>query len=225
MTSAPGGADADPARPGGRPARRWRRCSRLGRAGEVSDPAGLGLARLLLGGNGPEELEEFVAPRSGRSSTTTRTGTPGWPRPSRRGSTPGEPLRETAERLHIHPNTVTQRLERVGQLLGASWREPTRKLDVQLALQMAGCGVRRSATPTTGGETHTPAIGRASYHRGVRVLIVEDELFLAEAIQAGLRLEAIAADVVGDGDSALERLVGEQLRRRRARPRPARHAR
>jgi two-component system response regulator VanR len=38
------------------------------------------------------------------------------------------------------------------------------------------------------------------------VLIVEDEPYLAEAIQAGLRLEAIAADVVGDGDAALERL-------------------
>jgi two-component system, OmpR family, response regulator VanR len=41
----------------------------------------------------------------------------------------------------------------------------------------------------------------------MRVLIVEDELYLAEAIQAGLRLEAIAADVVGDGDLAIERLA------------------
>lgn len=40
----------------------------------------------------------------------------------------------------------------------------------------------------------------------MRVLVVEDELYLAEAVQAGLRLEAIAADIVGDGDSALERL-------------------
>lgn len=40
----------------------------------------------------------------------------------------------------------------------------------------------------------------------MRVLVVEDELYLAEAVQAGLRLEAIASDIVGDGDSALERL-------------------
>ncbi|WP_049573575.1 response regulator transcription factor [Streptomyces sp. SBT349] len=40
----------------------------------------------------------------------------------------------------------------------------------------------------------------------MRVLIVEDEPYLAEAVQAGLRLEAIAADTVGDGDAALERL-------------------
>src|ERR1044071_2264759 len=41
---------------------------------------------------------------------------------------------------------------------------------------------------------------------GVRVLIVEDEPYMAEAIRDGLRLEAIAADIAGDGDSALELL-------------------
>src|SRR5690606_30040467 len=40
----------------------------------------------------------------------------------------------------------------------------------------------------------------------MRVLIVEDELFLAEALRDGLRLEAIAADIAGDGDLALELL-------------------
>jgi two-component system, OmpR family, response regulator VanR len=37
-------------------------------------------------------------------------------------------------------------------------------------------------------------------------LIVEDEPYMAEAIRDGLRLEAIAADIAGDGDSALELL-------------------
>jgi two-component system response regulator VanR len=41
----------------------------------------------------------------------------------------------------------------------------------------------------------------------VRVLVVEDEPFLAEAIRAGLRLEAIAADTVGDGLAALDQLA------------------
>lgn len=40
----------------------------------------------------------------------------------------------------------------------------------------------------------------------MRVLIVEDELYLAEAIRDGLRLEAIAADIAQDGDTALEQL-------------------
>src|ERR1700756_1140198 len=41
----------------------------------------------------------------------------------------------------------------------------------------------------------------------MRVLIVEDEIYLAEAIQSGLRLEAIAADLAPDGEAALERLA------------------
>ena len=41
---------------------------------------------------------------------------------------------------------------------------------------------------------------------GMRVLVVEDEPYLAEAIRDGLRLEAIAADTAGDGDTALELL-------------------
>ncbi len=40
----------------------------------------------------------------------------------------------------------------------------------------------------------------------MRVLVVEDEIYLAEAIRDGLRLEAIAADIAGDGDRALELL-------------------
>ena len=40
----------------------------------------------------------------------------------------------------------------------------------------------------------------------MRVLLVEDEPYMAEAIRDGLRLEAIAADIAGDGDTALELL-------------------
>ena len=38
------------------------------------------------------------------------------------------------------------------------------------------------------------------------MLIVEDEPYMAEAIRDGLRLEAIAADIAADGDTALEML-------------------
>jgi DNA-binding response OmpR family regulator len=40
----------------------------------------------------------------------------------------------------------------------------------------------------------------------VRILVVEDERILAEAIAEWLRREAFAVDVVSDGDAALERL-------------------
>ncbi|MDU0312292.1 response regulator transcription factor [Phycicoccus sp. M110.8] len=41
----------------------------------------------------------------------------------------------------------------------------------------------------------------------MRVLVVEDEPWLADAVRDGLRLEAIAADVALDGDTALELLA------------------
>ncbi|MEU3193573.1 response regulator transcription factor [Streptomyces sp. NPDC006992] len=40
----------------------------------------------------------------------------------------------------------------------------------------------------------------------MRVLLVEDEPYLADAIRDGLRLEAIAADIAGDGETAMELL-------------------
>ncbi|MBC8994374.1 helix-turn-helix domain-containing protein, partial [Micromonospora chalcea] len=55
----------------------------------------------------------------------------------------GGSLARAAEQLHVHVNTVTQRLERVGQLLGADWQRPDRALEVQLALRL-----HRLRTPT-----------------------------------------------------------------------------
>src|SRR5256885_426192 len=40
----------------------------------------------------------------------------------------------------------------------------------------------------------------------MRVLLVEDEPYMADAIHDGLRLEAIAADIAGHGEAALELL-------------------
>jgi DNA-binding PucR family transcriptional regulator len=36
----------------------------------------------------------------------------------------------------VHVNTVTQRLERVGRLIGKDWSTPDRALEVQLALRL-----------------------------------------------------------------------------------------
>jgi two-component system response regulator VanR len=41
----------------------------------------------------------------------------------------------------------------------------------------------------------------------MRVLLVEDEPYMADAIRDGLRLEAIAADIAADGATALEMLI------------------
>ena len=108
----------------------------LGRVGEVSDPAGLGLARLLLGRNGPDELDAFIDSQVGpvlaydeRRGTELVGTLEAW---YAAGARPAE----TAKRLHVHPNTVGQRLERISTLLGDDWRDPGRGLDVQLALRL-----------------------------------------------------------------------------------------
>ncbi len=50
----------------------------------------------------------------------------------------GGNLSRAKDRLHIHVNTVTQRLERIGQLIGADWQQPERALELQLALHLHG---------------------------------------------------------------------------------------
>ncbi|MFE2560031.1 helix-turn-helix domain-containing protein [Streptomyces sp. NPDC059352] len=42
----------------------------------------------------------------------------------------------TKDELHVHVNTVAQRLERVGRLLGPDWQSPARTLEIQLALRL-----------------------------------------------------------------------------------------
>lgn len=42
----------------------------------------------------------------------------------------------TKDALHVHVNTVAQRLERVGRLLGTDWQTPARALEIQLALRL-----------------------------------------------------------------------------------------
>ncbi|MFJ7333051.1 helix-turn-helix domain-containing protein [Streptomyces sp. NPDC101116] len=42
----------------------------------------------------------------------------------------------TKDALHVHVNTVAQRLERVGRLLGDDWQNPARALEIQLALRL-----------------------------------------------------------------------------------------
>jgi sugar diacid utilization regulator len=41
-----------------------------------------------------------------------------------------------AKKLHVHPNTVARRLERISELLGPQWQEPAQTLEVQLALRL-----------------------------------------------------------------------------------------
>lgn len=48
----------------------------------------------------------------------------------------GGNLTRAKDELHVHVNTVTQRLERVSALLGDGWQQPERALELQLALRL-----------------------------------------------------------------------------------------
>ena len=48
----------------------------------------------------------------------------------------GGTLTRTKDELHLHVNTVVQRLDRIQALLGPDWNEPERALELQLALRL-----------------------------------------------------------------------------------------
>ena len=108
----------------------------LGRVGDVADDAHIGFARLLLGDSGPAETEEFVRVTIGpllaydeKRGTDLVATLEGWFDCG--GSAVG-----AAREMHVHANTVTQRLDRITNLIGTSWRDPVRSLDVRLALRI-----------------------------------------------------------------------------------------
>ena len=75
--------------------------------------------------------------------------------------------------------------------------------------QELGEGIKRIFDEMKFGGLAEPIYKQTSTSRNIesmRVLVVEDEPYMAEAIRDGLRLEAIAADIAGDGDTALELL-------------------
>ncbi|MFI5618086.1 GAF domain-containing protein [Streptomyces sp. NPDC051567] len=56
-----------------------------------------------------------------------------------------------AEALHVHPNTVSRRLERIAELLGEGWQKPAQALEIQMALRLRKTRVvlqeRRTSPP------------------------------------------------------------------------------
>jgi GAF domain-containing protein/sugar diacid utilization regulator len=107
----------------------------LGRAGGSAAPADLGFAGLLLGG-GTGDIDAFIAATIGpvidydrRRGTALRQTLESY---FAAGASPAR----AAELLHVHVNTVTQRLERIATLLGEQWQRPDRALEIQLALRL-----------------------------------------------------------------------------------------
>ena len=106
----------------------------------MSDPAGLGVARLLLGDNDPEHVAAFVESMIGPvRAWDERRGT-GLVDTLEEWFASGGRLKEAAAALHVHPNTVTQRLDRIGDLLGDGWRDPAARSTSSSRCGWSGCG-------------------------------------------------------------------------------------
>ncbi|WP_414122307.1 helix-turn-helix domain-containing protein [Corynebacterium nuruki] len=114
----------------------------LGRTG-LSDGAGLGILAAVLHladqGELPTPLVADLSPLTGydasHHSGLTRTAQAYF-------DTDGSVAR-TATVLGVHRNTVRQRLDRIGGLLGEDWNTMPRKLDLQLALRVQALADRR----------------------------------------------------------------------------------
>ncbi|WP_204001559.1 helix-turn-helix domain-containing protein [Virgisporangium aurantiacum] len=106
----------------------------LGRTGDGVSAADLGFVGLLLGQD--NDITTFLAATIGpvlEYDARRRTALADTLRAYfDTGSSPAR----AAERLHVHVNTVNQRLDRISQLLGTRWQRPDHALEVQLALKL-----------------------------------------------------------------------------------------
>ncbi|MFF1440073.1 helix-turn-helix domain-containing protein [Streptomyces sp. NPDC058295] len=113
----------------------------LGRTGDGAAAEDFGFLGLLLAGD--RDVSGFVDRTIGRVvAYDERRGTD-LLRTLDAYFTSGMSPARTKDELHVHVNTVAQRLERVGRLLGDDWQRPARALEIQLALRL-----HRLANPT-----------------------------------------------------------------------------
>ncbi|MEV6132829.1 GAF domain-containing protein [Streptomyces violaceusniger] len=113
----------------------------LGRAGQGAAAEDFGFLGLLLAGT-----REGAPDGTGVQGFVTRTVGAVIDYDERRGTelirtldayfAGGMSPARTKDALHVHVNTVAQRLERVGRLLGPDWQSPARSLEIQLALRL-----------------------------------------------------------------------------------------
>uniref|UniRef100_UPI00261AEE7D helix-turn-helix domain-containing protein n=1 Tax=Saccharomonospora sp. TaxID=33913 RepID=UPI00261AEE7D len=106
----------------------------LGRQGHGAAPSDLGFVGLVLSDR--TDVASFVRATLGpvldydaaRGTELLRT--------LRAYFACGGNLTRAKDKLHVHVNTVAQRLDRIASLLGSDWQRPERALELQLALRL-----------------------------------------------------------------------------------------
>lgn len=108
----------------------------LGRRAVVGGVDALGVYRFLLAPGGTDEALHFVRQTVGPLLDHDHDRGTELARTLEEYLASGRQHTATAERLHIHPNTLYQRLNRISSILGEQWREPDPALDLLLALRL-----------------------------------------------------------------------------------------
>lgn len=108
----------------------------LGKSKTVASPQELGVYGFLLAPAGPQEAAEFVRRTVGPLLEHDRVKGTDLARTLEEYLASGRQHTATAETLHIHPNTLYQRLTRIAAVLGEDWREPDNALDLHVALRL-----------------------------------------------------------------------------------------
>ncbi|MFJ6994414.1 helix-turn-helix domain-containing protein [Streptomyces sp. NPDC003090] len=106
----------------------------LGRTGEGAAADDLGFLGLLLAD--ARDIDGFVERTIGPVVAYDRRRGTDLVRTLDAYFATGRSPARTKDVLHVHVNTVAQRLERVARLLGDDWQSPDRALEVQLALRL-----------------------------------------------------------------------------------------
>ncbi|MFI8962527.1 helix-turn-helix domain-containing protein [Streptomyces sp. NPDC053493] len=106
----------------------------LHRQGEGAAAEDLGFLGLLLADS--RDIEGFVERTIGQVIAYDRRRGTDLVRTMDAYFASGMSPARTKDDLHVHVNTVAQRVERIGRLLGPDWQSPARALEIQLALRL-----------------------------------------------------------------------------------------
>ncbi|MFG2501494.1 helix-turn-helix domain-containing protein [Streptomyces sp. NPDC048441] len=114
----------------------------LGHTGQGADLPDLGFLGVLLG----DDSSDGTSDGTNLDSYVRRTLGPVLDYDTKRGTELIHTLRayfacgmsqsKAKDSLHVHVNTVVQRLDRIGHLLGPDWQSPEHALEIQLALRL-----------------------------------------------------------------------------------------
>lgn len=106
----------------------------LGRVGDGASVSDLGFAGLIVGTQ--PEVTAYVESVLGPLLSYDEARGTDLVKTLEAYFSAGSSPRHAATSLHVHPNTVAQRLDRITRLIDTGWQSPDRALEIQLALRL-----------------------------------------------------------------------------------------